>query len=49
MSLSSKLETLSSCVRNLLRYPRESLRVLTWPPPNFVVRGSDMARSGKTV
>jgi hypothetical protein len=48
MSLASKLETLSTCVRNLLCYPRESLRILTWPPPNFAARGSDLARKWRT-
>jgi hypothetical protein len=48
MSLSSKLETLSHCFRNILRYPYESARLLAYPPPHFAVRGSIMARQWGT-
>ena len=42
MSLSRKLETLSTCARNLLCNPREGLRKLAALPA--LVRGGDVAR-----
>src|SRR5678816_4599542 len=41
MSFSSKLELLSTCARNLLRKPRESLHTLANREP---ARGADFAR-----
>lgn len=47
MSLSDRLETLSRSVRNFLRNPSESVRILAGPPPKFVL-ASDMARQWGT-
>ena len=48
MSLSTKLQTLSGCVRNLLRNPGESVRILCCPPPYFAVRGTEYGRQWGT-
>jgi hypothetical protein len=44
MSLSNKLQTLSRCITNLVRNPRESVRTLAYPQPYFAMLGSEYAR-----